>query len=52
MGRDVFYKALGYTVWKLAMRYLRRRYGRYRKPALALTVAAAIAVIYVATRDE
>ena len=48
----MFYKALGFAVWKLAMKYLRQRYGQYRKPAAALTVAAAIAVIYVATRDS
>ena len=48
----MFYKALGYAVWTMAMKYLRQRYGRYRKPALALTVAAAIGVIYVATRDD
>ena len=48
----MFYKALGFVVWKLAMKYLRQRYGRYRKPALALTVAAAIGAIYIATRSE
>jgi hypothetical protein len=48
----MFYKALGFVVWKLSMRYLRKRYGRYRKPALALTVAAAIGAIYIATRSE
>jgi len=48
----MFYKALGFAVWKLAMKYLRQRYGRYRKPALALTVATAIAVVYVATRSD
>ena len=34
------------------MQQLRRTFGAYRKPAAALTVAAAIAVIYVATRDD
>ena len=48
----MFYRAIGIVVWKLAMKYLRQRYGAYRKPAAALTVAAAIAVIYVATRDS
>ena len=48
----MFYKALGFVVWKLAMQQLRQRFGRYRKPAAALTVAAAIAAIYVATRDD
>jgi hypothetical protein len=45
----MFYKAIGYVVWKLAMKYLRQRFA---KPAAALTVAAAIGVIYVATRDS
>ena len=48
----MFYKALGFVVWKLSMRYLRKRYGHLRKPALALTVAAAVAVVYVATRGD
>ena len=48
----MFYRAIGIVVWKLAMKYLRQRYGAYRKPAAALTVAAAIAAIYVATRDS
>jgi hypothetical protein len=48
----MFYKALGLVVWKLAMRQLRTKFAGYRKPALALTVVAAIAAIYVATRDD
>ena len=48
----MFYKALGYAVWTMAMKYLRLRFDRYRKPALALTVATAIAVVYVATRGD
>ena len=48
----MFYKALGIVVWKLAMRQLRQQFGGYRKPAAALTVAAAIAAIYVATRGD
>ena len=48
----MFYKAIGYVVWNLALKYLRQRWGRYRKPAAALTVVAAIAVIYVATRSD
>ena len=50
--RSAFYRGLGFAVWRMAMLYLRQRYGRYRKPAAALTVAAAIAVIYVFTRDD
>ena len=48
----MFYRALGFVVWKLALKYLRQRYAGYKRPIAALTVAAAIAVIYVATRDD
>jgi hypothetical protein len=48
----MFYRAIGFVVWKLALKYLRQRFGGMRKPAAALTVAAAIGVIYVATRDS
>ena len=48
----MFYRALGFIVWKLAMQQLRQKFGSYRKPAAALTVVAAIAAIYVATRDD
>jgi hypothetical protein len=48
----MLYKALGFVVWKLAMRQLRHKFGGYRKPAAALTVAVAIAAIYVATRND
>ena len=45
----MFYRAIGFVVWKLALKYVRQRLG---KPAAALTVVAAIAAIYVATRDS
>ena len=48
----MFYKALGFAVWKLGLRYVRQRYGRYVKPGAALTVAAAIVAIYIATRGD
>ena len=48
----MFYKALGMVVWKLAVAQIRRKLGDFRKPAAALTVAAAIGAIYVATRDS
>jgi hypothetical protein len=48
----MFYKALGFVVWKLAVRQIRQQFAGYRKPAAALTIAAAIAVIYVATRGD
>jgi hypothetical protein len=48
----MFYRAIGFVVWKLALKYLRQRFGGYRRPVAALTVVAAIAAIYVATRDD
>ncbi len=48
----MLYKALGFVVWKLAMQQLRLKFGAYRKPAAALTVAAALVGIYIATRDD
>ena len=49
---EMFYRAIGYVVWKLALKQLRQRFGGYKRPVAALTVVAAIAAIYVATRDE
>jgi len=34
------------------MKYVRQTYGRYAKPAAALTVASAIIAIYIATHDD
>jgi hypothetical protein len=49
----VFYKALGYAVWKLAMAQLRSRYGHLVKPGgAAVALAAALIAVYVATRGE
>jgi hypothetical protein len=48
----MFYRAIGFAVWKMAMAYMRQRYSHLRKPAAALTVAAAIGAIYVLTRDD
>jgi hypothetical protein len=48
----MFYRALGFVVWRLALKYLRQRYAGYKRPMAALTVVAAIAAIYVATRDD
>jgi hypothetical protein len=48
----MLYKALGFVVWKLAMQQLRQKFGPYRKPAAALTVAAAIVGIYIATHGD
>ena len=48
----MFYRALGFVVWKLAMQQLRQRFAGYKRPVAALTVVAAIAAIYVATRSD
>jgi hypothetical protein len=50
----MFYKALGYAVWKLSVRYARRRYGHLVKPGAGAAVATAVALIavYVATRGD
>lgn len=50
----MFYRALGYSVWKLGTRYVRRRYGHLVKPGAGAAVATAVALIavYVATRGD
>jgi hypothetical protein len=48
----MFYKAIGFAVWKLAKAELRRRYVHLAKPGAAVATAAALAVVYVATRDR
>ena len=35
----MFYRAIGYAVWKLAMKYLRERYGGFVKPGAAAATA-------------
>jgi hypothetical protein len=47
----MFYKALGYAVWKVGTRYARRRYGHLLKPGgAAVATAVALIAVYVATR--
>ena len=46
----MFYRAIGYAVWQLAMRYLRERYGGFVKPGAAVATVAALIAVYVATR--
>jgi hypothetical protein len=46
----MFYRAIGYAVWKFAMRYLRDRYGGYVKPGAVVATGAALIAVYVATR--
>jgi hypothetical protein len=49
----VFYKALGFVVWKLGVAYLRRRYARTAKVAAVLGLASLVAAaVYVATRPS
>jgi hypothetical protein len=47
----MFYKALGFAVWKLGIRYLRRRFGRGLRVAAVLGVMSAAAAGYLATRS-
>jgi hypothetical protein len=48
----MFYKALGFAVWKLGIAYLRRRYARQAKIALVLGLASLLAAAYIATRSS
>ena len=48
----MFYRVIGYAVWKLAMRSLRERYGGFVKPGAAAATAAALIAVYVATRGS
>jgi hypothetical protein len=44
----MFYKALGFVVWKIATRYLRFRFAHTGKVALAVGVATVGAAAYLA----
>jgi hypothetical protein len=46
----MFYKALGFAVWKLGVAYVRRRYGRQLRIAALLAVAAVLAG-FIASRS-
>jgi hypothetical protein len=46
----MFYKALGYAVWKLAVAQLRSRYGHLVKPGAAAATALALIAVWAATR--
>jgi hypothetical protein len=48
----VFYKALGFAVWKLGIAYLRRRYARPAKIAVVLGLASLLGAAYIATRSS
>ena len=47
----MFYKALGFAVWKLGIAYLRRRYGRHVKLVAVLGLASVAAAAYLAARS-
>jgi hypothetical protein len=48
----MFYKALGFAVWKLGIAYLRRRYARPAKIAVVLGLASLLGAAYIATRSS
>jgi hypothetical protein len=47
----MFYKALGFVVWKLGVAYVRRRYARQAKVALVIGAAGLVVAGYLATRS-
>jgi hypothetical protein len=47
----MFYKALGFAVWKIGVAYMRRRYARQAKIGLALALVSLVAVGYMARRS-
>ena len=48
----MFYKLIGYTVWKLAVAQIRSRYGHLVKPGAAVATAVALLGVYIATRGN
>jgi hypothetical protein len=48
----MFYKALGFAVWKLGTAYLRRRFGRTVRIAAALGLVSIAVGGYLATRSS
>jgi hypothetical protein len=46
----VFYKLIGYAIWKLAKAQLRSRYGHLAKPGAAVATAAVLVGVWAATR--
>jgi hypothetical protein len=47
----MFYKAIGFVIWKLGTAYVRDRFGRQLKIAGALAVASIVAAGYLAARS-
>jgi len=48
----VFYKLIGYAVWKLAKAQLRGRYGHLAKPGAAVATGVALIGVWIATRGD
>ena len=48
----MFYKALGFIIWKLAMAEARRRYGRQAKVGAVLVAVSLLAAGYMAKRSS
>ena len=48
----MFYKALGYAVWKLAVAQLRSKYGHLAKPGAVVATAVALIGVWAATRGS
>jgi hypothetical protein len=48
---DMFYKALGFVVWRLAVAYMRQRFARYAKGAAVAGVLALGLAAYLGTRS-
>ena len=48
----MFYKALGFAVWKLAVAEARRRYGRQAKVGAMLVFVSLLAAGYMAKRSS
>jgi len=47
----MFYKAIGFVVWKLAVAELRRRYARQAKVGAMLVIVSLLAAGYMAKRS-
>ncbi len=47
----MFYKAIGFVIWKFASAYVRQRYGRALRVALVAGIASILAAGYLAQRS-
>jgi hypothetical protein len=47
----MFYKALGFAVWKIGVAYMRRRYARQAKVGVVLVLVSLLAAGYLAKRS-